>query len=94
MSRFGMAYISGLFVFARRGKKNSSIMQQNRGRLKKIYKFMREEYGFFCGFLLKLEEGIAFIIEKQRDVRGIVCKFCIIYRKNGRIMRIREGAGI
>jgi hypothetical protein len=29
---------------------------------------MREEYGFFCGFLLKLGEGIDLIIEKQVDV--------------------------
>ena len=60
-----------------------------RGGLEKIYKFMREEYGFFCGFLLKLGEGI----EKQMDVLGMVCRFCIIYRKNGRIMKIGEGVG-
>lgn len=84
MSRFGNVYFYKSIRF-----KSVRFYVGRTYKIEKIYKFIRKKYGFFCGFLLKLGEGI----EKWMDVRGIVCRFCIIYRKNGRIMRIREGAG-
>lgn len=47
-----------LFLYAE-GRKCLHYAEKS-DKIEKIYKFMREEYGFFCGFLLKLEEGTDF----------------------------------